>query len=246
MVRDLDALLQLQTATQQAATARRELDSVPDSMREIHEQHSEHSERIQTLDAQIQQDELDRRSSEAAIADAQAKMEHFQAQINRVTTQREYGSLLKEIDAAKAIITEHEEESLVILERLETAQTELATQRSEFEELDQTYQAELAQWEQKKPAVADRLRELDTQIAELEGSIPRQQVGQFHRLYDRHDGEVFAVANKVQFSPRSAMEWHCSFCNYRVRPQAIVEIKNAGTLVPCESCHRFLKVEESA
>jgi predicted nucleic acid-binding Zn-ribbon protein len=46
-------------------------------------------------------------------------------------------------------------------------------------------------------------------------------------------------------TPRGPVVWHCSVCNYRVRPQMIVEIKTNGALVQCERCHRFLRVEDN-
>ncbi|MDX1383745.1 MAG: C4-type zinc ribbon domain-containing protein [Thermoanaerobaculia bacterium] len=246
MARDLDSLVQLQHALHEAETARRELGGVPDSMREIHEQHLEHSERIRALEAEIQEAELARRSSEAAVADAQQKLAHFQSQVNRVTTQREYGSLLKEIDAVKEEIDAHEEVALAMLETVEAARAEIETQKGEFADLDRQYQEMLAGWEEQKPAVAARLAEVEADIEKLQETLPRHLVGQFHRLYERHGGEAFASISRVEASPRAASVWHCSVCNYSVRPQVIVEIKNNGSLIPCESCQRFLYIEEES
>ena len=41
-------------------------------------------------------------------------------------------------------------------------------------------------------------------------------------------------------------EWHCSACNYRVRPQVVVEIRNSDNLVQCDSCKRILFLVEEA
>ncbi|MEE2778339.1 MAG: C4-type zinc ribbon domain-containing protein [Acidobacteriota bacterium] len=245
MATDLDSLVKLQEALQEAETASRELAGVPDSMREIHEQHSEHLEKIQALETRIQEGELERRTSEAAATDAHEKMTHFHSQINRVTTQREYGSLLKEIDAAKEDMSSHEEAALATIEATDTAQTELDQQRSEFEELDSSYNEMLVGWEKQKPTVAARLKEVEADIEQLTEVLPAGLVGQFKRLYERHTGHAFAPVAKVEPQPRSGSVWHCSVCNYRVRPQVIVEIKNNGSLIPCESCHRFLHIKDT-
>lgn len=244
MARELDSLVQLENALHEAEAARRQLEGVPDSMREIHEEHQRHLERIEELEEQIQSDELLRRSAEAAANDAQGRVDRYQEQINRVTTQREYGSLLKEIDAAKAVAEGHEEEALSALERSEAAQQELERERREFEELDRRYQEHLARWEQEKPSVAARLREVEKDIERFREAIPAHLLRQFELLYDRHEGHALAAVSKAQPSPRAPAVWHCSVCNYRVRPQVIVEIKNNGSLVQCESCHRFLNLEE--
>ena len=170
---------------------------------------------------------------------------HFQSQINRVTTQREYGSLLKEIDTAQAEMEAHEEAALTVLETIEAAQAELGVQRDEFKELDDTYKKMLASWEEEKPTVAARLRQVEADIEEIRERLSPALVAQFQRLYERHAGHAFAPVIEVESSPRSGAVWHCSVCNYSVRPQVIVEIKNNGNLVACESCHRFLYIEDT-
>ena len=244
MARDVDALVELQQVLEEAETARRQLEGVPDSMRETHDQYLEHRARIETLEAQILADETSRRAAEAAAEAAQSKLDHYLQQVNRVTTQREYGSLLTEIDTVKAEISSHEEEALGLIERTDAAQGEIETQKGEFSELDSSYQKLLAAWEQEKPSVAARLNDVTKEIERLQESIPRHLVAQFERLYERHGGHAFAAVTKVQTSPRAAGVWHCSVCNYSVRPQVIVQIKDQGSLIACESCHRFLHIED--
>src|SRR5688500_13522269 len=112
MPRELDSLVQLQISLTEADAARRQLAGIPDSMREIHDQHRSHVETMSRLEAQIAIDEQERRSAEMAAGDASAKLGQYQEQINRVTTQREYGALLKEIDAVKSKASTHEDEAL--------------------------------------------------------------------------------------------------------------------------------------
>ena len=125
MPRELDSLVQLQLALKEADTARRQLSGIPDSMRDVHDRHRSAVETMQRLEEQIETDERERRVAEAAAGDANLKLSQYQEQINRVTTQREYGALLKEIDAVKAKVTAHEEEALAVLERVDSARREL-------------------------------------------------------------------------------------------------------------------------
>jgi predicted nucleic acid-binding Zn-ribbon protein len=244
MPRELDSLVLLQLALKEADTARRQLQDLPDSMREIHDQHRSHLETMQRLESQIETDERERRSAEMAATDDNAKLAQFQEQINRVTTQREYGALLKEIDAVKTKLAAHEDEALGVLERVEGARRELEQARSEFVGLDQRYKELLDQWEQERPNVAARLEAVERDILRLRGLIPGQMLRQFEMLYQRLDGDALATVSRMHAVARGPVVWHCSVCNYRVRPQIIVEIKTNGALVQCERCHRFLRVED--
>jgi predicted nucleic acid-binding Zn-ribbon protein len=213
-------------------------------MLEIHQQHRSHVETMRRLEAQIESDERERRSAEMAAADANAKLAQYQEQINRVTTAREYGALLKEIDAVKAKLSTHEDEALAILERMENARRELEQSRGEFVGIDQRYQELLGAWERERPSVAARLEDVERDISRLRSQLPGQMLRQFEMLYQRLDGDALATISKMTAAPRGPVVWHCSVCNYRVRPQIIVEIKTNGALVQCERCHRFLRVED--
>jgi predicted nucleic acid-binding Zn-ribbon protein len=214
-------------------------------MLEIHEQHRSHVETMRRLEAQIESDERERRSAEMAAADATAKLTQYQEQINRVTTAREYGALLKEIDAAKATVSTHEDEGLAILERMETARRELEQSRAEFVDIDARYQELLGAWEQERPEVEARLQDVERDILRLRQDIPGQMLRQFEMLFQRLEGDALSTIAKMAAAPRGPVVWHCSVCNYRVRPQIIVEIKTNGALVQCERCHRFLRVEDA-
>ena len=240
MARDLDSLVRLQTVLTEARSAKEQLDGVPDSMRELHEEHLEISSIMQALEAQMQEAELSRRASEAAAQDVQIRLARFQEHVNRVSTQREYGSLLSEIDAATAELSGHEEEALAAIERFDEATAELETHKDGFEELDGRYQEALKEWEQLKPSVAKEFAELEVELGDLKKAIPANLLLRFERLYDRLGGRALARISKIEKSAKAPSVWHCADCNYRVRPQVVVDIRNHGNLHQCDSCQRFL------
>jgi uncharacterized protein len=240
----LDTIVELQEALNQLSEARERLHGIPDWMRELHDEHVARSAEIQALDESAEALTRDRRAAEGAIGDAQEKLKKYQQQINRVTTQREYGALLQEIDGAKAAIATCEEQAFSSLERLEQTQRDLAEKRESFRELDSRYAAELARWEEEKPAVAERVAELEAQIASLRARLPRGLFSQFERIRERHHGSALAPIRLLERPGRGPREWHCGACNYRVRPQVVVEIKNSLDLVQCDSCKRILYLPE--
>ncbi len=70
-------------------------------------------------------------------------------------------------------------------------------------------------------------------------------LGHLRRIFERYKGDTLAVVRKVE-RPGAQAIWHCSSCNYQIRPQVAVEIRSRGTIVQCEGCKRFLRVEENA
>lgn len=243
MSHHLDTIVELQDTLNRLVDARARLSGIPDWMQELHEEHSAEKAAIEELETAAEQAAHERREAEAAIADAQEKLQRYQQQINTVTTQREYGALLQEIDHVKQTIRESEEGGLEALERQDEAKRIAEEKREAFSELDQRYAAELARWEEEKPEVAAEVETLEQRAAALRDQVPRPHLVLFERLLERSGGKALAPVRLLETPGRGPQVWHCGACNYRVRPQAVVEIRNHGTLVQCDSCKRILYVE---
>lgn len=242
----LETVIALQKTLDRLKDARQRLEGIPDWMRELHDQHSERRAEIEALENEIEQSRLDRRNAEGAVQEQQEKLKRFQQQINAVKTQREYGALLQEIDTAKEEIRNLEEQELEAMERRETAEQSLTEKRQAFQELDQRYKAELEKWEEEKPGVEREVRELEAQAEKNRQRLPRPVLSQFERLRDRLDDQALAAIRTVQRPGRGPQTWHCAACNYRVRPQVVVQIRNQGSILQCDSCKRILYVEDLA
>jgi predicted nucleic acid-binding Zn-ribbon protein len=239
----IEKIVELQDAISRLRDAEQRLHGIPDWMRELHDEHVARRAEIDALDEAAQTAAHDRRTAEASTEDAQEKLKKYQQQINRVSTQREYGALLQEIDTVKSQISGFEEQGLAALEKSEQTQKDLESKREGFRELDQRYQTELARWESEKPEIARQAEELRARIAELRAQVPRPQLSLFDRLVDRYPGGALAAVRLIERPGRTQREWHCSACNYRVRPQTVVEIRNSGNMVQCDSCKRVLYLE---
>lgn len=235
----LDTLNSLQATLRDLAQYKSRLENIPTWMVELHAEHSQRRSEIAAEEAAHRESERQRREAEAAHADAQEKLKHFQQQIGQVTNQREYGALLKEIDTVKTKIKEAEDKAMKAIGDVESSAAKLAEVRAAFADLDSRYQAELARWEGEKPQLAERAAELEATATELKTQVPRAQLTLFERILQRNAGEAMAPVKRLVTIRSSNSMWHCGGCNFNVRPQIIVEIQ-AGTLHQCDSCKRIL------
>ncbi|HVR11627.1 MAG TPA: C4-type zinc ribbon domain-containing protein [Thermoanaerobaculia bacterium] len=242
---NLETVVGLQQAILQIREAEQRLHGIPDWMRELHDEHAASKAEIDDLEQAVEEAAKDRRAAEAAVEDAQEKLRKYQQQINRVSTQREYGALLQEIDTVKAQIAGFEEQAFSSLERHDQKQKELQEKRDGFRELADRYAAELARWESEKPAIAQQVSALGDQIETLRGKLPRTMLAQFERILERNPAGALAPVRLIEGPRRGPREWHCGVCNYRVRPQVVVEISNGESLVQCDSCKRILYLGEA-
>ena len=241
----LDSIVQLHFIQRDLEAARRQLDDVPDWMSELHAEHSARRAEIEAEEAKVEDAARTRRQAEAELADAQELLKKYQGQIGQVTTQREYGALLKEIDSVKQVISDSEEQAMAAIEANEEASQKAETLREEFSDLDQRYSTELEKWEAEKPEVREKARQLEARADLLRKEIPRGPLALYERVYSRNDGD--AVAEVLAIDARKSRIWHCAGCSYNVRPQVLVEVKG-GVIKHCESCKRILfwREDESA
>ena len=242
MERVLDTIVELQEASVELARSLALLDGVPESMQELHDEYESKRSEIEGLEEEHQQAELERRAAETDSAAGKESIDHYQEQISRVTTQREYGALLSEIDTVRAQMREADEKALLALERQDQMSALLGELRGAFESLDLQYQEALAAWEEQKPAMRDRVDVLKGRIEVFRERLPPATLNQYERLFERHSGSPLAVIRVIE-SARAPIR-HCSFCNYRIRPQVVLQIQTQGVLVPCDSCQRILYLDD--
>jgi predicted nucleic acid-binding Zn-ribbon protein len=242
MNQNLDNIVELQDALTQLKEAEGRLSGIPEWMRELHDEHEARKREIEALEAAAEDAARDRRAAEAAVADSQEKLKKYQQQINKVSNQREYGALLQEIDTVKSQISGSEETAFAALERAEKAQKELEEKRESFRELQERYAAELSRWESEKPGIARQVEDLRVRVADLKQRVPRGFLSVFERLLARYPAGALAEVRLMERPGGRQREWHCVACNYRVRPQVVVEIRNGSGLVQCDSCKRILVI----
>lgn len=236
---ELQSIVSLQETLDELGQARTRLDSIPDWMKDLHDEHSGRKAEIDEVAGQKEQAEKEQRRAEAAASDAEEKLKHYQEQISRVSTQREYGALLKEIDTVKDLISESEKQAIEAIETVDESKSSLSDLEEKFRDLDERYKSELSKWEAEKPYVAARAAELESRAEELRGKVHRRYLSLFERIWERNGQQAVARIAVLQAKKGGNVMWHCEACNYNVRPQVVVQIR-AGAISQCESCKRIL------
>lgn len=245
MSRPLDTIVELQGVLRELQAAEARLSGIPDWMKELHAEHTVRQTELNELQQAAEAAAHERRLNEGNLSDSQEKLKHYQQQIGLVRTQREYGALLQEIDAVKVQIKGFEDAAFQAMERESEAQKQAAVKQQDFAGLDQRYATELAKWESEKPSVAREVDVLRGRADVLRERVPAPVLSRFQRLFNRYRGEALAPVKTPDRAGRGQQIWCCGACNWRVRPQAVVEIRNHGSLVECDSCKRILYIEEA-
>lgn len=177
--------------------------------------------------------ETDRRNRSNELSTLEETRKHYQDSLMQVKNQREYAAVLKEIDAAKASIGDHESAILASMDELESLKSEIASRAAHIETERAIVEKERAEVESAVAEATSRIERANVERAGIEAELPAALVDSVKRVEAARKG-LFLV--KVERES-------CSACHVRLRPQVSQEIRQAAKIHVCGSCRRFLYAE---
>ena len=206
------------------------LDDIPYQIEEIDKKSEESLKIVQAAKDNFVQNQKKRRGQESELQDKKEIIEKYKRQLNGVKTNKEYSSLLKEIDETNAKIDFLEEKIIGEMLSADDIEKEIKATSKKAEEV----QAELSRKKgvifQEKDKAEEKLKDLEAEREELLPKIPSDQM----KLYK----QISRIKNGIVLSP--VTEEFCTMCHMRVRPQMVNELIAGTQIITCENCGRIL------
>lgn len=232
----MEKLAVLQTLDIKIRGMQREKDEIPTRLAALEGEFKKEEEKVQGQKAELDRLLKDRRHKEKELEEEVERAKKTEARAFEIKTNKEYQAVLKEIEGAKKLNRQREEEILGILERFEELQKvarqgekELEAKRKEYQRQLSELQQRAAQFEQK---MAAEVKERD----ERQKGIPPDLLSKYRMLLEKRQGIAVApVSNGV-----------CQACNMNLRPQLYIELQKQQTLILCPNCSRILFWENGA
>lgn len=185
---------------------------------------------IEELLSKIEESEKERKELEAGIEDNHAHIKDRQSKLMTIQTNREYQSLLKEIEDTKAAAKEQEEKIVRLMEIDEDIKNRLAELRNQTETEENLLKEEkekvekLAQDVNKKKSAIEKKR--DKQAKDIPDSLKNR----YNQLRDQRNGvAIVGVSNSV-----------CQGCFMNIPPQRYNEVMKGEQLIACPTCQRIM------
>jgi predicted nucleic acid-binding Zn-ribbon protein len=232
----MEKLAVLQTLDIKIRGMQREKDEIPTRLAALEGEFKKEEEKVLGQKAELDRLLKDRRHKEKELEEEVERVKKAEARIFEIKTNKEYQAVLKEIEGAKKLNRQREEEILGILERFEELQKvarqgekELEAKRKEYQQQLSELQERAAQFEQK---MAAEVKKWD----ERQKGIPPDLLSKYRMLLEKRQGIAVApVSNGV-----------CQACHMNLRPQLYIELQKQQTLILCPNCSRILFWENGA
>lgn len=206
------------------------LDDIPYQINEIDKKSEESLQIVQVAKDNFSQNQKKRRNLESELQDLKEKIEKYKRQLNEVKTNKEYSSLLKEIDDTNTKIDSLEEDIIGEMLSADDIEKEIKAASKKSDEVQEDLSRKKEVIFQEKNKAEEKMKGLKAEREELLPKIPSDQI----KLYT----QISKTKNGIVLSP--VTEEFCTMCHMRVRPQMLNELIAETQIITCENCGRIL------
>ena len=179
---------------------------------------------------------LKRKDKEGELTSKEEDVKKLQSKLYALKTNKEYSTMLTEINGIKMDNSLLEEEIIKILEEQDNLKEDLEKQQSIIKEEDRKFDEE-------KQKINNRIKEIEIQIGDLESKrsnaikeIDAKILSQYERI----------IKGKESLAIVKVKSESCQGCFMNVPPQVINEIKMNDKLIFCEMCARILYIPDDS
>jgi predicted nucleic acid-binding Zn-ribbon protein len=227
---DFEKLIQLQELDIEIKNTSLLLEVIPRQIKEIDNKIEESLKIVQDAKYKFAKNQKIRRDLEVEVQDLKGKITKYKRQLNEVRTNKEYSSLLKEIEDTQAKIDFLEEGIIEEMLAADDIEKEIKSADQKAVEIQNQLTKQKEDILKKKKEIEDEKEMLQKEKEELLPQVPSDQLN----LYN----QIFVKKNGIVLSP--LRDEFCSMCHMRIRPQMVNELLAGNKIILCENCGRIL------
>jgi predicted nucleic acid-binding Zn-ribbon protein len=229
MLSDIENLLQLQAADKEIHQLRDEIAALPKRVTTIEEKLAGTKARLEKARGAVKADEANKKKFETAIQDLQGKISKYRDQSLDVKTNDQYKALMHEIQFAEQEIRINEDRILEVMLNVEIREKDVKAAEAELK-------SEAAEIEKEKEEARKVTAEDQRKLADWNAKRDNLRKGIGEDLL-RHYERVMKFRGTGLAEVR---DHKCMGCQVMLRPQTYNEVRNAASVLVCDSCQRIL------
>lgn len=227
---DFEELIELQrldSEIQEAATA---LEALPRLLEAIDGKITATDGLVTTARDKLVLNQKRRRDLEGEIKDFKVIIGKYKRQLTEVKTNKEYTSIMKEIEDTQHKIDGLEESIIGEMINADNIEGEIKTALQKKAQETESFNREKKSLQDKARGLEEKKASLTASRASILAKVPQDQLKLYELIFRKRGGQVISPV-KNEF---------CSLCHMRIRPQMINEIRERTEIITCENCGRIL------
>lgn len=231
----LTSLVGLQAIDSEIYALRNEKEAKPQEIKALDALFQEKKQSLAVLEKKLLDLQKQRKERELELATKEEAVKKLQGQLYSLKTNKEYQTMLQQIQGAKADSSVFEDQILALFDQADTVRVETEKENARLKEEEKEFNIQKKQVEDRLKAIDDRLAQLDAHRNQALSGIDPKILAQYDRILASRDGLAIV----------SVKDNSCKGCNMFVPPQVINLIKMYDRIITCEICNRMLYTDET-
>ena len=227
----LQTLINLQAIDTRIAALEADAARLPKEIAAIHAAIEEAKTQVEQTKSRFDTARKDQRTKEKDLEVVQAKRAKTEARLYEVKTNKEYSAVLTEIEEIKQEKARMEEEVLVLMEAQERLTSDIREAETRFKQRESAGRSQEATLKEQLRGIETDLAAVRTERKELATQLPAPILADYDRILRARAGLALVPVAKPNF---------CGACRMTITPQRLQELRAQSSLIPCESCGRYL------
>jgi uncharacterized protein len=230
----LVGLIKLQEIDSEIYKLRSEKSSKPLEIKALEETFQLKKAQMANLEKRSLDIQKEKKDRELELATKEESTIKLQGQLYSLKTNKEYQTMLQQIQDSKADASVVEDKILELLEELDKVKILLKEETVRLAEEEKVFFGEKSKIDNRVKEIDDRLSQLEAQKKQAAVNIDPKVLVQYERILASRDGLAIVTVKDNS----------CGGCNMFVPPQVINLIKMYENIITCETCNRMLYIDE--
>jgi len=228
-----EVLLELQQVETEIDAIRIRMQTLPQKQAAVEAGSKQHRQALAAAQEQLAELQRSYRSLELESKEKLSGIARSQEKLHAVKTNKEYQSMLKQIDDLKASHSVLEDRMIECLERIDLAEAALKETKFASEQAAEHITKEKALLEEEARKEAERQKQLEIRRADLLEAASPELLQQYLRVQSTGRRQPVAMVRRAV----------CQGCHLNIPPQMFNELLRFDKVLSCPHCERLLYPE---
>jgi hypothetical protein len=205
-------------------------ENLPIRMNELEQEYTSVCDVVEAQRTQVDGLRKRRKEKDSQLQAGQESLKRTRERLFEVKTNKEYQSMLKEIEIFEGKNSRLEDEVISLLDELDRLEAELKVQERDLEDRKRLYEEERRKMEEELNSLNGELEDCTRKNAEILKEIPAEILRKYQKIKGIGRGlAVVAVWKEV-----------CGGCHMTIPPQLYNDLQKTKALITCPNCNRII------
>ena len=230
----LKSLCQIQQIDLELKDLQNQLSSIPSKISRWKDELENYKKEIAETKKEIEKLAIETKEKEIELNGNQETLKKYNAQLYIVKTNKEYSSLLHEIEELKRKNSHIEDNILEFMETIDSKEKDLKEKKKKLEELQEEFNKKEKEEREREKDLNEKLAQKKNEREKAVVNIDPSFLAKYERISKSKDR--LAIVQLIGNC--------CGGCNVETPPQTRNEIKFGSKIITCEGCGRIMYSEE--